>query len=411
MRRSDLLGFVALAASALGCGGSDVNIGDAGDGAVTDTGQQGDGPIADAPADVGDGGVPGADASDSGPDSGPDSGTPVTRLFVTAQAGVAIWNNPEAIASNVAPTTTLTASAVVGGKSRGMALLGKRLFVGAIGSPVIVAWDNADAVSGNAAPQVSLPNSAVSGINNVFDSIFVDAATNTLWPVSFLNGAQLFANASTLNSSAFSRAQFMHPWQQTPGFAFDAANKRMFQGQISGAGMLAWNGADAKVGIFNTADFTVVPSLSFWSIAIAQNRMYAASSTSPVSVAVWSNTANITAPTAPAFSLSGAPSGLPAIGGFIPHVAVTNDVLVVALQGDRVNVYKNASALVGQTMPAAAITTNVNQPKKTVLSKTNKLYVLDLDGVAIFKDATTAPTFVAKVQMGLVAPKDIVLME
>lgn len=330
---------------------------------------------------------------------------------MTTQAGVAIWNNPDAIASNVAPTTTLTDTAVAGAKSRGIALLGKHLFVGAMGNPVIVAWDNADTVSGNAAPQVSLPNSAVTGVNNVFDSIFVDAATNTLWPVSYLNGAQLFINASTLNSSAFSRAQFTHQWQQLPGFAFDGANKRMFQGQISGAGLLAWNNADAKIGIFNTADFTVVPSLAFWSIAIAQTRMYGASSTSPVSVAVWSNAANITAPTAPAFSLSGATSGLPANGGFIPHVAVTNNVLVVALQGNRVNVYQNASALVGQTMPTAAITANVNQPKKTVLSKANKLYVLDLDGVAIFKDATTTPTFVAKVQMGLNTPRDIVLME
>jgi hypothetical protein len=404
MRR--LLGLLACVA-VVGCGGSDANIGDGGDGAATDTGSQGDAPIADAPADVQDAGAA-PDAADGAPDSGPPM---VTRLFVTTQAGVAIWNNPDAIAADVAPTTTLSDTSVASAKSRGMALLGKRLFVGATGNPVIVAWDSADTVSGNAAPSVSLPSSAVTGINNVFDSIYVDPGTNTLWPVSFNNGAQVFINASTLNSSAFSRAQLTHSFQQLPGFAFDSASKRLFQGQISGAGMLAWNNADTKIGIFSTPDFTVVQNLAFWSIAIAQSRMYGASSTSPVSIAVWTNVGNVSAPTAPAFSLSGAGSGLPANNGFIPHVAVTNDVLVVTLQGNLVNVYKNASTLAGQTVPTAAITTNVNQPKKTVLSKSNKLYILDTEGVAIFKDVTTTPTFVAKVKMGLNAPKDIVLME
>jgi hypothetical protein len=350
------------------------------------------------------------DASgDAVADTGIDAGPAVTRLFVTTQAGVAVWNDPGAIVADVAPTTTLTDSSVAGGKSRGAALLGKRLFVAGTGNPVMVAYDNADTVAGAAVPPVVLPSSAVTGTNNQFDSVYVDPGTNTLWPVSFLNGAQLFVNASTLTSSAFSRAQFTHSFQQTPGFAFDTTNKRLFLGQISGAGLLAWNNADTKVVITSTPDFTVAPTVGFWSIAIAQNRMYAANS-SPPSIAVWNNAGAVTAPTAPAFSMTGAPSSLPA-SGFIPHVAVMNDVLVVSIQANQINLYSNASGLMGNSVPGATITTNLAQPKKSILSKSLRLYVLDSEGVAIFKNATTTPVFVAKVKMGLNNPRDIVLME
>jgi hypothetical protein len=388
----------------IGCGGSDASVDGGGPDGTADV----------APSD-GTGGDTGSDGSmmmtDTGTDTGTDGGTGVTRLFVTTQDGVAVWDNPESIAADVMPTTTLNHASVSGGKARGIALLGKRLFVGANGNPILVAFDLADIVMGGMSPAVQLPISAVTGSNNVFDAIYVDSATNTLWPVSFNNGAQLFTMAATLNSSAFSRAQYTHSFMQLPGFAFDAANKRLFLGQISGAGMLAWNSADTKLGIFNTPDFTVVSTQAFWSIAIAQNRMYAGNTVSPMSIAVWSNLGAVNTATAPTFSMTGAGSGLPASGGFIPHVAVTNDVLVVTIQANTINLYKNASALAGQAMPSPTITSNMNNPKKTILAKSNKLYVLDSEGVAIFKDATTTPVFVAKVKMGLNNVRDFVLME
>lgn len=397
--------FFGVTVGLMGCGGSD---------AVVDGGPDGSADVT-APNDAtGDGAGNDAsmmDAADGASDGGGDSGVGITRLFVTTQDGVAVWNDPESLAADVMPTTTLNHSSVSGGKARGIALLGKRLFVGANGNPILVAYDGADVAMGGIGPQVQLPISSVTGSSNVFDSIYVDSATNTLWPVSFNNGAQLFIQAATLNSSAFSRAQFTHSFQQLPGFAFDTANKRLFLGQISGAGMLAWNGADTKIGIFSTPDFTVVSTQAFWSIAIAQNRMYGGNSNSPVSIAVWSNLGGVTMATAPSFSMTGTASGLPANGGFIPHVAVTSDVLVVTLQANLINLYKNASALSGQTMPSPTVASNMNQPKKTILAKSNKLYVLDSEGVAIFKDATTTPTFVAKLKMGLNNPKDFVLME
>lgn len=42
---------------------------------------------------------------------------------------------------------------------------------------------------------------------------------------------------------------------------------------------------------------------------------------------------------------------------------------------------------------------------------TNRLYVLDAQGVAIYASATTGPTFAAKIKTGLSKPQDLVVLE
>ena len=138
--------------------------------------------------------------------------------------------------------------------------------------------------------------------------------------------------------------------------------------------------------------------------------MYAANNPGAPSVAVWGNLAAVTAPTAPMFSMSGPASGLPA-SGFLTYVTVAQDVLIVVVQTSQVNLYKNASALSGNAVPSAVLAASLVTPVKAILSKSLRLYVLDSDGVAIFKDVTTTPAFVAKLKTGLSAPKDFVLLE
>ncbi len=413
--RTYFLASVVLACVA--CGGSDANtIGesDGGDsGALPDAKSDGGGG-SDATSDA----LPPSDAGDSGASDGGDAGKLPVRLFVAGKGsspgGVFVWDDPDGITSAVAPTTTLTDPSISGG-SICLALLGKRLFVGlesggSSSATALVAFDGADTVSGAAAPAAKVPNSGFVGGSPKLQRLFPARGADLLFTLSFLEGSQLFTGASTLGSSATAKAKFNHAFQQTPGLAYDGTADRLFLGQISGAGLLAWNTASTKTA--SPANDFATTGVSVWDMALAQNRLYAGGSTTNGSVTnavmVWTNVAGFTASTAPNFTLTGA-SG---INGFVPDVSVTaNDVLVVTLQANKVNLYASASTLSGDKAPTASATTNLAQPKRAVLSKTDHLFVLDAEGVAIFKTASTTPTFVTKLKVPGGAASDLALME
>lgn len=387
----------------LACGGSDatINLPDGGgsDAIATNDSGGSDGSSSDATATDSGGG----DAVAS--DSGGDAGKLPQRLFVAGKSsgggGVFVWDDPDSIASAVAPTTTLTDPSINGG-SQCVALLGKRLFVGletgvSSTATALVAFDGADVITGAAAPAAKIPVSAFVGGNPGIQRLYPARSGDTLWTNSFLQGSQLFTGASTLTSASTAKAKFTHAFQQTPGLAYDPAGDRLFLGQISGAGFLAWNAAATKTGT-PANDFATTGN-GVWTATIAQNRLYAGGSLTNGgnvnAVMVWTNVSGFTASTAPTFSLTNA-SG---INGFVPDVSIANDVLVVALQNNKVNLYANASGLTGDKAPTASATTNLNQPKRALLSKTDHLFVLDAEGIAIFKTATTTPTFVAKIKV------------
>lgn len=407
MKRS----FLLVSAVLLACGGSDeTSIPDAGtNDASTNDGATNDGSTSDAAA------TDGAtnDAADGATvDAGP---KPPLRLFVAGKgaggSGVFVWNDPDSITSAVAPTTTLSDPSVSSG-TLAVATLGKRLFVAteatSPSTAILIAFDGADTITGAAAPAAKIPASQFVGTTPSIQRIYPDAATDTVFTNGFAQGAQLFTGASTMTSSATAKAKFTHAFQQTPGLGYDATGNRLFLGQISGAGLLAWNAAGGKTG--TPANDFATTTVSAWSIAIAQNRMYATGAVSggdSNAVMIWTNVAGFTASTAPSFTMSAA-SGLT---GFLPDVIVKNDVMVVTQQANKVSLFAKASALTGNVAATATAATNLAQPKRSLLSNGNHLYVLDGEGIAIFKDATTTPTFVAKLKVPSGTAADIALLE
>jgi hypothetical protein len=414
MRRSF---FASVVMACVACGGSDattIGESDAGDASSRVDATTDGGGGSDASTDA----LPPVDASDASPSDAGDGGKLPVRLFVAGKGanpgGVFVWDDPDAITTAVAPTTTLTDPSIAGG-SVCLALAGKRLFVGletgnSSSATALVAFDGADTVSGAAAPAAKIPVSSFIGGNPKLQRLFPARGADLLFTESFSEGSQLFTSASTMTSASTAKAKFNHAFQQTPGVAYDATGDRLFLGQISGAGLLAWNAAGTKTGS-PTNDFATT-GVNVWDMALAQNRLYAGGSTTnggvQNAVMVWTNVGGFTASTAPTFAMTGA-SG---INGFVPDVAVSaNDVLVVTLQTSKVNLYAGASTLTGDKAPTASATTNLNQPKRAILSKTDRLYVLDTDGIAVFKTASTTPTFVAKLKVPGGAANDIALLE
>jgi hypothetical protein len=413
MKRASLVAVWAIACAA--CGGSDATTlpgVDGGSDVVT--------PIDGAAGrTTPDGSLPDAAPTDGATDAlVADAGKLPVRLIVAGKSasngGVFIWDDPDSIATAVAPTTTLTDSSVNAG-STSVALLDKRIFVGieagaSASATALAAFDGADVVAGAAAPAAKIPASAFVGGDPGIQRIFPNKASDTVWTQSFTQGTQLLTGAATMTSATTSKARFTHNFQQVPGLAYDSTSDRLFLGQISGAGLLAWNAAKTKTGT-PANDFTTL-ALSVWSMATQPNRLYGGgvmnNGGNTNAVMVWTNASGVASSTAPTFTMTAA-SG---INAFVPEVALSsNDVLVVTLLNNKVNLYASASTLSGDKAPTASANTNLNNPKRAILSKTDHLFVLDSEGVAIFKTASTTPTFVAKVKVPSGTANDIALYE
>jgi hypothetical protein len=75
-------------------------------------------------------------------------------------------------------------------------------------------------------------------------------------------------------------------------------------------------------------------------------------------------------------------------------------------------IYKTASAISTDQPPDVILThVQMKAPSRVLLGPDGRLYILDRDGVLIYRDVKTTPTFVTEVTMGTLAPVDIALVE
>jgi hypothetical protein len=369
----------------------------------------------------------GADAtpSEGGADAAPSDGAPADasdaatfggRMFVSQEsAGLDVWDGSDGIAADVAPTFTMTDSSVTAG-TRAAIVVANRLIVGQ-GGGGLAAFDAAKTLGAAATPSALVPVTAFikpSALNSlpIVTLLTYNEKTNILW-ASGQWGTDRFDSGATLSSASTAGALFSHSYYQLPGFAYDPNGDRALLGQISGAGVLAWDGAKSATGS-PASSFTLDQSLAAWSMAIAQDRLYAiggdtSNGTTPrESIDVWNAISGVSSAKSPDFAIT---SGI-AANDYSPYVTVAANMLIACIQSGKVLIWKNASSITGDKAPDVTLTTQLNQPQKVVYGYvTNRLYVLDADGVAIYANATTTPTFVAKVTSGISKPHDLVVLE
>jgi hypothetical protein len=329
------------------------------------------------------------------------------RLVIGSSDHVSFWNSASAIGADRTPEVSLDS----GGLGAGVTAItasGHRLFVARKptgGAAALVVFDNADVLDSTAAPAAT--------INREGDSIGVLRADsgNRLWVGSFLGGISLLLGAGgTLTNSSTMAALFTHPWQQIPACAFEPTSGRLFAGQISGAGVLAWNGAAGKTGSPSN-DFKLADG-AYWGMTIAGNRLYAVGNhpgNTSNGVAIW-NGADSLAATTPASVLLTSGYRFQIV---FPDVTVRDDVLaVVAQSDDKVMIYKSASTIAADRAPDAVLThALMKAPSRALFGPGGRLYVMDRDGVLIFRDVKTTPTFVTKVTSGIGSPVDMTIVE
>jgi hypothetical protein len=269
-----------------------------------------------------------------------DSGTPTpVPLIVGTGSQLQVWNDSAAITSDVYADVQITGNALTSGVTA-LAIAGDRLYVGRRGITVppgqngssILAYSGAHALTANSVADaiVSTPADSI--------ELRVDTADNLWDDVAAGQEVLRFAQASTLGSTATPAATFTHPNMQLPSFAVETTSQRLFAGQISGTGVIAWNDAMTATGS-PPDDFTLSLG-AYWGMRIDHDRLYAVGQHmgGGGGVAIWPNASSLVAAATPIIITKGFTAG-----GFIQNLAIRDDILVVIARDQKaIMIYKQA---------------------------------------------------------------------
>jgi hypothetical protein len=336
------------------------------------------------------------------------------RLVVAnanAPQGVKIWDNADGITADQASNATL--GGLTSDGAIGLALYNDRLFAASdsTSDPVYI-WDNASTLANGTGNTTTLPVAAFAGtpLSVVYD-MFVDGNGDFWIDYGYI---RLFLGASTINTGSTSQAQFTHQWgAQIYAMASDTTGNKLIGGQVSSAGAICWNNPSSKTGETNPEDWTLQAIGTASHMTIAGNRLYMGSASTfggSGYVNIWDNIGGLTTTTSPTVAM-GSGSTLSAVF----HVQVKNNYLVVTVNSPptyQVNIYANASGITGDTAPAFQIThANMVLPTKAHLANDGRLYVLDSNGILIFRGATSAPAFLCEITTDVSGARDFLLME
>ena len=336
---------------------------------------------------------PGGDAAIDG--TGSDGNMPPDKvpLVVASTHGILVWRDSAALTADAAPDVTINGFGLAMGTTA-LAAHGDRLYVGRTANPggilvpALLAFDAAHSLTDSSSPAVQIPRP------HEATTLRVDA-NDHLWADEANLGGQVvrFDGASTLAMDATPKAVFTNPKNNLPAFALEPVSDRLYAGQVTGSGIIGWNQASTKTGTL-PPDFTFAAG-SYTSMQIDTDRLYCAGGTSSssgnaVGVTIWPHISGVVLPPPPIHLTTGFALGR------LPHLAIANDTLAVAARDEnKVFVYLHASAITADRAADAVLTDHIKSPIRVALEG-DRLYVADAEGIAIFANVSTTPTFVAK---------------
>ena len=276
-------------------------------------------------------------------------------------------------------------------------------------------WKDAKAIAGDLAPDAMiLTGTPVVSLAASWPHLFASRGkVGAPGGIIFRFDAQDLTSTSKLTDASAPTATFVHSSQQLPSVAFESASDRLFGGQMSGAGTLAWNGASKRTGTV-VSDFKVADG-AYSTMQISGDRLYAGGThgDGTAGVALWSMARQVAGATAPVLLTKRYQAWK-----LISHLVVRGglDVLVVAARDqNQVFVYTKASSITADR--AADFTINaadrpeMSLPRRVAVDGSGRLYVTDNHGILVFKDVATNPTFVTELKSGVSGPTDVLVLE
>jgi hypothetical protein len=310
------------------------------------------------------------------------------RLFVTSSVGVLVWNNPQSLSTTRAADVTLP---VVG--ARAVETFGAQLFV--LGTAGVAGFSDALSVTSSSAPAFTIPTSALTPAPTM--------PTTRLVAASIGDGVGLFVWSQEgawllpppLSATTTTRAAFRHPFMQLPSLVYVPAvgalnGNRLFMGQISGAGLLAWNDPGLATGT-PTHAFASTPA-NVWALGSTGSRLVGGgsfgASVPATGVGLWNNVTSFSAARAPDVLLASATSTFSS-NDFIPDLSCEQGssgarlaVGVQNLSNHRILVWTNADTATASTGPAYSGALPAS-PRR-VLSSGGRYYALTQGAVDVF---------------------------
>jgi hypothetical protein len=343
--------------------------------------------------------------------------TPVPLVVATGE-GLVIWHDSLSLSSSIVPDVVVSTNSLDNGATA-VTATANHVFVGRASKPVVPPGNETTAavlVYGGAATLTAASTAAASVATSSVSELRVDGADNLWVDDAEAAGTVLrYASASTLGSTATATATFAHPNGQLPSFAVEPTSQRLFAGQISGTGVIAWNDAMTATGS-PPDDFTLGLG-AYWRMRVDtdHDRMYAVGQHmgGGAGLAIWPNASTLGNSTPPLLVAKGYTAG-----DFISDCAVRDDVVVVVARDQKaVMIYTHASAITADRAPDFTITDHLIAPTRAVLDSHDRLYIADTGGVLIFSSISTAPTFITQVSVaatgtsGTAKPNDLTLAE
>jgi hypothetical protein len=344
-----------------------------------------------------------AAASDAGPPDAALQPCAVCPRLVVADAtgGVGIWDLAGALTDR-APDAVL---AGIDGAPRGLAVHADRLIVISDGAERPVAlFDGARALATGAAPGVQLTAAQVgtSGLDAVH-AAHVDAGGN-LWLLEGFGRVVLVKDAA--GGAPTGSAQFTHPWMQLASMT--VAGGKLFAGQISGGGILVWNDPLSRSGVVDGADWSLA-DVAAWALTAGGDRLFALGTGPQTRLAVWDGVGALASPHGPDVELAISPAQ--AVGDLQWRDNALVAVVANGVTENRVAIFADSTAVSPTSVPDGEVTpAAADYLQKSYLDSRGNLYVLDVDGIYIYRDALGAPALVTKLTT-FGAPVDFAVVE
>ena len=305
------------------------------------------------------------------------------RLFVTDGSSLLLWNNPHTL-STARPADL--AIALPG--ARAVATFGSQVFV--LGNAGIANWADGLSITALTAPSFTIPLTALTPAPTQ------PLTRLTAAPVG--DGLSLFAWSqegawhlpSPLSATTTTRAVFKHPFMQLPSLAYvptsSAGGDRLFMGQISGPGLLAWNGAGLAMGQ-PMHDFATT-NANVWALSLSTSRLVGGGSfgagAPSLGIGLWNSPATFSSTRAADVMLAST-AGTFSSNDFIPDLSCDGVVLAVGVQNlmnQRLLVWSNVDTATAAT--AHSFTGPLPASPKRVFTLAGRHYVLTQTEVVLF---------------------------
>jgi hypothetical protein len=307
------------------------------------------------------------------------------RLFVTDGASLLLWNNPHTL-STARPADL--ALALPG--ARAVATFGSQVFV--LGNAGIANWADGLSVTALSAPSFTIPLTALTPaptqpLTRLTTATMGDGLSLLAWSQ---EGAWRLSLPGPVSANPTTRAAFKHPFNQLPSLVYvplaSSGGDRLFMGQISGAGLLAWNGAGLATGQ-PMHDFATT-NANVWALALSNSRLVGGGSfgagTPSTGIGLWNTPGTFSAPRAADVMLAST-AGTFSTNDFIADLSCDGAVLAAGVQNlsnQRLLVWGNVDTATAASAPSFSGVLPAS-PKR-VFSLAGRHYTLTQTDVVLF---------------------------